>query len=163
MERAAGLGSAKLEHRSQLVLFLERRDGEGDDPATEVDVLVAKASFGKAGARFRLVLDAARWHLSEIDFAADQAGDEARRENKIVERKATESVVHRDAILKIVDAEPDKTVGASLVRIKTGWGGRASELSETLALFVEDGVLEAYLGEKPKTGGRQPKLYRRKT
>src|ERR1039457_4973853 len=77
--------------------------------------------------------------------------------------KATESVVHRDAILKIGDAEPDKTVGASLVRIKTGWGGRASELSETLALFVEDGVLEAYLGEKPKTGGRQPKLYRRKT
>jgi archaellum biogenesis ATPase FlaH len=162
MERAAGLGSAKLEHRSQLVLFLERRDGEGEDPATEVDVLVAKASFGKAGARFRLVLDAARWHLSEIDFAADQAGDEARRENKIVERKATESVVHRDAILKIVDAEPDKTVGASLVRIKSGWGGRASELSETLALFVEDGVLEVYLGEKPKTGGRQPKLYRRK-
>jgi hypothetical protein len=162
MERAAGLGSAKLEHRSQLVLFLERRDGEGEDPATEVDVLVAKASFGKAGARFRLILDAARWHLSEIDFAADQAGDEARRENKIVERKATESVVHRDAILKIVDAEPDKTVGASFARIRSDWGGRPSQLSDTLDIFVEDGVLDVYMGERAKTGGKPPRFYRRK-
>ena len=162
MERAAGLGSAKLEHRSQLVLFLERRDGEGADPATEVDVLVAKASFGKAGARFRLVLDAARWHLSEIDFAVDTMVDEARKENKKAERKAVDSVVHRDAVLKAIDAATDAAVGVSHVRLRADWGGRTQDLSGTLEMLIEENVIEAYLGPKPKTGGRCPRFYRRK-
>ena len=68
----------------------------------------------------------------------------------------------KDALLEIVDAEPDKTVGVSMVRIKAGWHGRQADIFNTLALLVEDGVLEEYLGEKPKTGGRTPKWYRRK-
>jgi archaellum biogenesis ATPase FlaH len=161
MERAAGLGSAKLEHRSQLVLFLERRDGEGDDPATEVDVLVAKASFGKAGARFRLVLDAERWHLSEIDFAVDTMAEEARHENKRAERKAHEKRTHSTAILALVDAAPPN-IGVSRVRIRAEWGGRDADLSGALSILVEDGILETHLGPKPITGGRQPLFYHRK-
>jgi hypothetical protein len=69
---------------------------------------------------------------------------------------------HRDELLEIVDAEPDKMVGVSIVRIKAGWHGRQADIFNTLALLVEDGVLEVYLGEKPKTGGRQPRFYRRK-
>jgi hypothetical protein len=67
-----------------------------------------------------------------------------------------------DALLEIVDAGPDKTVGVSMARIRAGWCGRQGTLINTLALLVEDGVLEVYVGSMPKMGGRQTRFYRRK-
>jgi hypothetical protein len=67
-----------------------------------------------------------------------------------------------DALLEIVDAGPDKTVGVPMARIKAGWCGRQGALINTLALLVEDGVLEVYVGSMPGIGGRQTKFYRRK-
>ena len=69
---------------------------------------------------------------------------------------------HRDELLEIVDAEPDKTVGVSMVRIKAGWHGRQADIFNTLALLVEDEVLDVYIGSMPKMGGRQTRFYRRK-
>lgn len=164
MERAAGLGSAKLEHRSQMVLFMERREGENDDdgqPRTEIDVHMAKCSYGKSGGNFRLLLDPTAWELSEISFTVDDSVEQAKAENRKVEKKSKERRGHEQAILSIVDSA-DPNVGVSRVRIRAEWGGRDADLAPYLALLVENGVLEPHLGPPSPTGGPRPKYYHRK-
>jgi RecA/RadA recombinase len=75
--RSAALGSAKVEHRSQVLLFMELVE-ELDHEGTEVDVEIPKVTFGKAGGKFRLRLDACRWRMAEIDKIAVAAEDEAK-------------------------------------------------------------------------------------
>lgn len=65
--RSAALGSAKVEHRAQVQLFMERKDRE--DGMTEVAVEVTKALKG-AGRTFSLLLDPAAWLMREVDVSA---------------------------------------------------------------------------------------------
>lgn len=75
--RASALGSAKIEHRSQVVVFMERVDRE--DALTEVEALLTKVSFGSAGKSFRMLLDPATWRLREVDQAASVEEDGVQR------------------------------------------------------------------------------------
>jgi RecA/RadA recombinase len=160
MERSAALGSAKLGHRSQLVMFMEKI--EADDESTQIDTLTTKCSYGRSGMRFRLVLNDSTWVLAEVDYAAvDPVADLAREENRRGEKKATEQRAHRQAILAIVDGAP-ANIGVSLTRIRSTWGGRVADLGGVMRLLVEDGILETHLGPRPPTGGRQPLFYHRK-
>lgn len=72
--RAAALGSAKVEHRAQVQLFLEKVDR--DDGRTEISVQITKALKG-AGATFSLLLDPVSWMLREVDVAEAAADEDA--------------------------------------------------------------------------------------
>jgi hypothetical protein len=159
MERSAGLGSAKLEHRSQVVLFMEKRETEGE--STEIDALFAKVSFGRAGARMRLLLDPLSWTLGEIDFVEEKREEAEKTVKRREEKKARERADRTTAIMAAVEGSPDpRGVGVSWARIKESWSGRTADLPGTLDVMVEDGRLECYPGPKPVTGGRPPKFYR---
>jgi hypothetical protein len=71
LARSAGLGSAAIEHRSQLLIFMEKVDGS---EKTEADCSIEKCTFGRSGQHFRLVLDPSSWRLTEV--AASVSGNE---------------------------------------------------------------------------------------
>jgi len=106
--RSAALGSAKVEHRSQVMAFMERMDRE--DGQTEVEVTLPKVSFGSAGKVFRLLLDPIEWRLREIDKGAREqeeadAAETARRKS-LIEAK--------DKIRKVLKTNPDGMSGKAL-------------------------------------------------
>jgi KaiC/GvpD/RAD55 family RecA-like ATPase len=82
LPRAAGLGSAAIEHRSQVLIFMEQVEGT---ERTETDCSIEKCTFGRSGARFRLVLDPRTWRLAETETAPvdeERLGEEIRAEHR---------------------------------------------------------------------------------
>lgn len=154
LERSAGLGGAALEHRAQIVLFMERRDGQD---RTEIDVLVTKAPL--SGLRFRLLLDVEEWTLREIDIADTSEATAERAATIRTEKHNAARGERRAAIMAVVlGGPPDAGVSAS--RIREALGGKTEGLKPTLDVMVEEGLLETLDGPKPKRGGPRPVHYR---
>lgn len=115
--RSAALGSGKVEHRSQLMVFMEKVDRE--DELTEIELEVTKLSFGESIKPFRLILDAPRWELREIDMAE---ASRAREEHEEIEwerdlKKAS------DRVSEILKRFPE---GLSTRSLEERCGGRAT-------------------------------------
>lgn len=108
LPRAAALGSAKVEHRSQVMAFMERVDRE--DGQTEVEVTLPKVSFGSAGKVFRLLLDPAEWRMREIDKGAREEAEQDAAET--ARRKAL--IEYTDKIRKVLKTNPDGLSGKAL-------------------------------------------------
>lgn len=108
LPRTAALGSAKVEHRSQAMAFMERMDRE--DGQTEVEVTITKVSFGSAGKVFRLLLDPVEWRLREIDKGAreDAEADAAETERRKL------LIEFKDKIRKVLKTNPDGLSGRAL-------------------------------------------------
>lgn len=157
LERSAGLGSASIEHRAQVLLFMERRDHPDRAESTEVDVVIPKAPI--AGLRCRLLLDPEEWGLREIDCAVDrQEIDEQARKARAEKRNLARGE-RREAIMAVV-LGGDTERGVSLSRIRDACGGRTENLKPTLDVMVEEGLLDTLDGPKPKHGGKTPTHYR---
>lgn len=154
LERSAGLGAAAIEHRAQVLLFMERRDVQD---RTEIDVLIPKAPV--AGLRFRLLLDVDAWTLREIDATEDTRETEERTKAAKVEKRNTERGERRAAIMAAVLGGPTDA-GVSAARLREALGGRTEGIKPTLDVMIEDGLLEAIDGPKPKRGGLTPVHYR---
>jgi replicative DNA helicase len=154
LARSAGLGDASLEHRAQVMLFMERRDGQD---VTEIDVEIPKAAI--ANLKCRLLLDVETWTLREIDVA-DDSGQKAEQAKTVrLEKQNTARTERREAIMAVVLGGP-ADAGSSFSRILEKCGGRTQGLKPTLDVMVEEGLLETLPGLKPKTGGPTPKHYR---
>jgi hypothetical protein len=154
LERSAGLGAAALEHRAQLVVFMERHDGPD---RTEVDIVIPKAPV--AGLRCRLLLDVGAWSLREIDIEDESQETAERAKTAKVEKSNTARGERRTAIMAAVLSGPTDT-GVSFTRIFDRVGGRFGDLRAALAVMIEDGLLEPVDGPKPERGGPRPVHYR---
>lgn len=108
LPRTAALGSAKVEHRSQAMAFMERMDRE--DGQTEVEVTLTKVSFGSAGKVFRLLLDPVEWRLREIDKGAREDAEADAAET--ARRKLL--IDYKDKIRKVLKPNPDGLSGKAL-------------------------------------------------
>lgn len=154
LERSAGLGAAALEHRAQVVIFMERHDGPD---RTEIDVVIPKAPI--AGLRCRLLLDVEAWTLREIDVADETQETAEKTKAAKVEKLNAARGERREVILKAVLAGPTEA-GVSAARLRDALGGRTGGLKPTLDVMVEDRLLETVPGPKPPRGGPTPVHYR---
>jgi hypothetical protein len=154
LERSAGLGGAALEHRAQIVLFMERRDGQD---RTEIDVLVTKAPL--SGLRFRLLLDVEAWTLCEIDATEDTRETGERAKAAKTEKRNTARGERREAIMAVILGGPT-VAGVSFARLLEATGGRTGALKSTLDVMAEEKLLETLDGPRPKRGGPTPTHYR---
>lgn len=105
--RSAALGSAGVEHRSQVLAYMEKVDRK--DGQTEVEVTITKA-LGATGGMFRMVLDPLRWTLHEIDRGAaeDEERDEAETQRRHLLAAAAEK------IRKVLKTNPEGLSGRGL-------------------------------------------------
>ena len=139
--RSAALGSAGVEHRSQVLAYLEKLDRKDD--VTEIEVTVTKA-LGATGRVFRLVLDPSAWVLREIDHVAAEEAEQDAAETQ--RRKLLEPA--KDKIRKVLKTNPEGMSGRAL---EERCGGRKSihhaarlEMADSLELITE---------ERPGRGG----------
>jgi hypothetical protein len=105
--RSAALGSAGVEHRSQVLAYLEKIDRK--DNQTEVEVTITKA-LGATGRIFRMNLDPTTWTLREID---KEAAEEAQQDEAETERKRLLAPA-KEKIKKILKTNPDGLSGRAL-------------------------------------------------
>lgn len=114
--RASALGSAGVEHRSQVLAYMEKVDRKDD--VTEIEVTITKA-LGVTGRIFRLVLDPSSWALREVDRAAAEEAESDAAETQ--RRKLLEPA--KDKIRKVLKVNPD---GLSSKALEERCGGRAT-------------------------------------
>jgi RecA/RadA recombinase len=153
LARSAGLGDASLEHRAQVMLFMERRDRQ--DGITEIDVEIPKAPV--AGLRCRLALDVEAWHLREVDLAVAEAAAEEKAARSQHEQDQAKRFGRRAQVKALILAAKARPV--SYVALIDAWKGTAADLPKTLAAMVEDNELDLTRGPVPEGGGHRPKLY----
>ncbi len=156
-ELSAGLGSVKIEHRSQVVIYMDKVERE--DGVTEIDVRIPKASFGQSGRHFRLRLDPSTWRLSEIDAAA--SSDETLCEETRAANKALDSEVMAYIETRWIAGErPSKNSvisGFRAARENEGRTGvREKAIADSIARLIaavkvnqEDGPRGAHLLTRP--------------
>lgn len=152
LARSAGLGDASLEHRAQVMLFMERCDRH--DGGTEIDVEIPKAPV--AGLRFRMALDVATWRLREIDMAVADAEREEKAERTQHEKDQGKRFGRRAQVKALLF---EKKGPRSLVSLKFAWKGNAADLLATLAILVEERLVVPSFGPSPVHGGKPLKFY----
>lgn len=152
LARSAGLGDASLEHRAQVMLFMERCDRH--DGVTEIDVEIPKAPV--AGLRCRLALDVAMWRLREIDMAVADAEREEKAETTQHEKDQNKRFGRRAQVKALLF---EKKGPRSLVSLKFAWKGNAADLLATLAVLVEERLVVPSFGPSPVHGGKPLKFY----
>lgn len=133
--RSAALGSAGVEHRSQVLAYLEKLDRKDDQ--TEIEVTITKA-LGATGRVFRMALDPSSWTLREIDR---QAAEEAEQDAAETQRKRLLEPA-KDKIRKVLRSNPDGLSGRAL---EERCGGRLSvhrsarlEMADAQELITEE-------------------------
>jgi archaellum biogenesis ATPase FlaH len=153
LARSAGLGDASLEHRAQVMLFMERRDGQ--DGGTEIDVEIPKAPI--ANLRCRLRLDAEEWRLREVDLAVAEAAAEEMATRTKREKDQNKRFARRDQVKEIIRTAKVRPV--PLASLRDAWRGTTADLPKTLAAMVVDKELSEVVGPVPERGGWAPKFY----
>jgi KaiC/GvpD/RAD55 family RecA-like ATPase len=132
-ELSAGAGSGKIEHRSQVLLFMEAVENL-DHPGLEVNVTIAKVSFGSKGRKFRLRLDTNRYRLEEVDAVAAHEIEEARAAVDL-DRRTRET---GEKIVRFLRRFPE---GASGRAIREGIGGKTADFQLALRRLHESFVI----------------------
>jgi KaiC/GvpD/RAD55 family RecA-like ATPase len=132
LPRASALGSAKVEHRSQVLVFMERIDRE--DGQTEVEVTLPKVAFGSAGKVFRLILDPTAWRMREIDRGAREDAEADAAET--ARRKLL--IDYKDKIRKVLKPNPDGLSGKAL---EERCGGRLAHHRAARLEMADEGEL----------------------
>lgn len=133
--RSAALGSAGVEHRSQILAYLEKLDRKDDK--TEVEVTITKA-LGATGRVFRMVLDPTSWTLHETDrqVSEEAEADAAETQRRLLIEPAKEKII------KILKTNPGGLSGNAL---EERCGGRKVihkaarlEMADALELITEE-------------------------
>ena len=137
-------GTRKIASRFDAA-FLMVPDGD-----QKVRVIVAKNRFGPRE-DFTLEVDVERWSIREVT-------DEEREE---VSRVTVQAKLDDDerAVLRIIDAAPDRAVGVGRSRVKETAGIQGTRAVRAIDLLIEAGTIEEIPG--PPGKGKRPTNLRR--
>lgn len=139
--RSAALGSAGVEHRSQILAYLEKVDRKDD--VTEIEITITK-TLGPTGKIFRMILDPKSWTLHEVDR---QASEDAEADAAETQRRKL-LMPAKDKIRRVLKGAPEGLSGRSL---EERCGGPA-RIHRMARIEMAD-ALDLITDEKPGRGG----------
>src|SRR5262249_55029849 len=151
------LGSAAIEHRSQILIFMEKVRGS---TCTETDVSIEKNDLGRTEARFRLRLSAPAWRLTEVENAApgeELLDEKIRADHRALDAEVFASLEPRWAAGEIPNKKRAlldfraRRVNAGRPGVRNGqFADSLARLEAAVAIDVVKGTNGAHLITRPK-------------